>query len=157
MLKKHFFYFIFVGALICLNNIALGANRSHLSVVEALIGNWSFTYQTWYGKTETGDTVHSFYPDGTYLMIEKKGTTRMHYSILDENEKENWIMVYVTNLSTGKGHHKLLEFSHDKLSAKETIYFSYKNVRRKQKNTTMNSTWHYLGRIENKKIGTEKK
>ena len=129
-------------------NISTGGNRGHLSVSQALIGTWQPAEKTWFGseKKQLDDTTfHKFASNGIYTLIQSIGTKHMQYSIGEENDHENWIMVYIKVPETGKGHIKIIKFSPDKTSAKVETHWSYTSVRKKKKNITTGSTWYFVG------------
>ena len=128
-------------------NISIGANRADLPVSQALIGTWQPAEKTWFGseKKQLDDTTfHKFASNGIYTLIQSIGTKHMQYSIREENDHENWIMVYIKVPETGKGHIKIIKFSPDKTSAKVETHWSYTSVKKKKKNITTGSTWYFV-------------
>jgi len=127
------------------------ASRTRLSVSEALFGEWSITHKTLLGKEKQSDTVYRFYSDGRYDMVSRESIKHLNYEVLEINNSQNWIRIYVTNLETGRGHEMLIEFADDKRKAKESIFLAYTNARGKQNRITMDSAWTFRGELKQHK------
>jgi hypothetical protein len=101
------------------------ATRDVSTLDKALLGHW---------VTESGVTDFYFSP-GTLIQDEPSGTMHLTWTMLEQNETENWMRIQVQRPDTGGGHEKMLRFASDRKSlvAETTIAQKWLYVDNKQK------------------------
>ena len=123
-------------------------DRSELRPSEALVGRWALYIKSWigFGDWKRGETIAEFRPNGRLIYYEKNGPTNLVYSILNQDDTNGTIELFVQKPSTGGSHTQYIQFSHDRNMFYEQTSFTKKNIRtRRDKTVTIESKHVYLG------------